>query len=80
MSSKKDIIEAALKLPDAERMEVAELLYESVEEWVDPEEDEAWDREIKRRLKLVDEGKATFMSWEEARRIITGGEDGQKNP
>ena len=80
MSSKEQVIDAALKLPESERMEVAERLYESVEQWVDPEEDEAWAREIQRRLKLVDEGKATFMSWEQARRIITGGEDGPKNP
>ncbi|HEV8607972.1 MAG TPA: addiction module protein [Tepidisphaeraceae bacterium] len=80
MSSKEHVIEAALKLSEEERLEIAERLYESVEEPVDAEADEAWDREIKRRLKLVDEGKAKFLTWEEARRLITEGGDGGKNP
>ena len=78
MSSKKDVIEAALKLSEEERVEVAERLYESVEKWGDPEADEAWDREIKRRLRLVEEGKATFLTWEETLRVITEGGDGRK--
>jgi putative addiction module component (TIGR02574 family) len=79
MSSKKDVIEAALKLSESERLEIAERLYESVEH-PDAELDEKWEREIERRLKMVDEGKATFMSWEEARRVINEDGDGGKNP
>ena len=78
MSSKKRVIEAALKLSDEERLEIAERLYESLEKLDDPEADEAWDREIKRRLKLVEDGKAKFLTWEEALRVITEGGDGRK--
>jgi putative addiction module component (TIGR02574 family) len=76
MSSKEHVIEAALKLSEKERLEIAERLYESVEKWEDAEADEAWDKEIKRRLKLVDEGKGKFLSWEGALRVITEGGNG----
>ena len=78
MSSKEHVIEAALKLSEQERLEIAERLYESLEKWEEPEADEAWDKEIKRRLKLVEEGKAKFLTWEEALRVITGGGDAAK--
>ena len=79
MSSKEHVIEAALKLSEEERWEIAELLYESLEKQGDAEFDEAWDREIKRRLKLIDEGKATFLTWEEALKLITEGGNARKN-
>ena len=79
MSSKEHVIKAALKLSEKERFEIAERLYESLDTRDDSEADEAWDREIKRRLKLVEEGKATFLSWEEALKIITEGGNGSKN-
>ena len=80
MSSKEHVIEAALKLPEKDRLEIAERLYESLDDSVGAEEDEAWDREIRRRIKLVEAGKAKFLTWEEALRIITEGGDARKNP
>ncbi len=68
MSSKEHVIEAALKLSEEERLEIAELLYESVYGPDGGRTDEEWDKEIERRLNLIDEGKAKFISWEEARR------------
>jgi putative addiction module component (TIGR02574 family) len=68
MSSKEHVIQAALKLSEKERLEIATLLYESVEGPGSGRTDEEWDQEIERRLKLLDEGKAKFISWEEARR------------
>jgi putative addiction module component (TIGR02574 family) len=77
MSSKEQVIAAALKLSEAERLEVAERLYESLDGLGDPASDEAWAKEIERRLKMVDEGKTQLMSWEEARkRIVEGGDGG----
>jgi len=78
MSSKEHVIEAALRLPEKDRQEIAERLYESLDESDDAEADEAWDKEIKRRLKLVEEGKARFLTWDEALRVITEGGDGSK--
>jgi putative addiction module component (TIGR02574 family) len=80
MSSKEHVIEAALKLSEKERLEIAERLYDSLQDPVDAEEDEAWDREIRRRIKLVEEGKAKFLTWDEALRIITGDGDARKSP
>ena len=76
MSSKEHVIEAALKLSEEERLEIAERLYESVEGPPDARTDEEWNREIERRLKLADEGKSEFLSWDEARRRITEGPEG----
>jgi putative addiction module component (TIGR02574 family) len=79
MSSKDHVIEAALKLSEQDRLEIAELLYESLEGPPGRTEEE-WDQEIERRVKLVEEGKAKFLTWEEARRLITEGGDGSANP
>ena len=55
----KAVLEAALALPEAEREEIAERLFESVEppEKLSPE----WAAEIKRRMKEIDEGTATLI-------------------
>ena len=76
--SSKELIKAALKLSDEERWEITERLYQSLDTPLDSESDEAWDREIQRRLKLIDEGKATFLTWDEALKLITEGGDGRK--
>jgi len=80
MSSKEHVIEAALKLSQEERLEIADRLYDSLQHPVSAEEDEAWDREIRRRIKLVEDGKAKFLTWEEALRVITGDGDATKTP
>jgi len=80
MSSKEHVIEAALKLSEEERLEIAARLYESVEKWADPEAEEAWAREIERRMKLVDSGQTTAVPWEEARRQMMEGGNGPQVP
>jgi len=68
MSSKEHVVEAALKLSEQKRLEIAELLYENVSGPDGGRTGEEWDKEIERRLNLIDEGKAKFIRWEEARR------------
>ena len=78
MSSKEQVIDAALKLSEEERLEVAERLYESLNEGPpDSRTDEEWDQEIQRRIKAADAGEATIISWEEARRQILQGHNGK---
>ena len=71
MSSKEHVIEAALKLSEQERLEIAERLYESLEGPPGRTEEE-WDQEIERRIQAVDSGETKAIPWEEARKIITG--------
>ena len=77
MSSKEHVIEAALKLPEKDRLEIAERLYESLEAWPDPEVDEAWAREIERRMQAADSGESKPVPWEEARRQMMEDENGR---
>ena len=49
MSAKQNVIVEALQLNEAERLEVAEALYESLEGSPDPGAAAAWDAEIARR-------------------------------
>jgi putative addiction module component (TIGR02574 family) len=66
------LLEDALKLPEAERVDVAACLLASLER--EPEEilDPTWEREIQRRLEEIDAGRARLIPWEEARKRIFG--------
>jgi len=75
MSAKDNVIHEALRLNEAERLEVAEALYESLEGPADPDAEQQWDAEIKRRIDKIDAGGATFIPWAEARRRMVGEED-----
>jgi putative addiction module component (TIGR02574 family) len=72
MSSKQNIMLEALQLSEAERLEVAEALYASLEGPPDPGADEAWSAEIQRRIAELDSGKVKTIPWEQARRTIAG--------
>jgi putative addiction module component (TIGR02574 family) len=71
MPTRNSIIAEALKLPEQERLEIAERLYESLDGPPDPDAEEAWAAEIERRLRSIDSGEAVLIPWEEARRRIT---------
>jgi len=60
----------ALRLPDAERAELAASLMASLDPEPDPDALAAWDAEIARRVAELDSGTAKTMSWPEARRRI----------
>jgi len=77
MSSKEHVIEAALKLSEAERLEIAGRLYESVEGPPDSRTEEEWDQEIERRLKAAESGEEKAIPWEEARRQMMEDQNGR---
>ena len=72
MPVKQTLITEALQLSEAERIELAEALYESVEGPADPDAAEAWSEEIARRLSEIDAGRARLVPWDQARRQIRG--------
>ncbi|MEO0515254.1 MAG: addiction module protein [Planctomycetota bacterium] len=61
------IIEAALKLPPADQVALADAIYLNTKApWTEdvalsPE----WDEEIGRRIKEIDEGKVKMIPWED---------------
>jgi len=72
MSSKEHVISLALELDEADRLEILEKLYESLEGPSDIGAAQAWSEEIARRLSQMESGSATFVPWEQARRQIRG--------
>jgi len=75
MSSKQNVIAKVLQLSEAERLEVAEAVYESLEGPADAGAAEAWSVEIQRRIAEIDSGRVTLIPWSEARRQIAGDDD-----
>ncbi len=75
MSAKQNVIAEALRLSEAERLEVAEAVYESLAGPRDPGADAAWDKEIAQRLNEIDAGQVKLVPWNEARRQIAGDDD-----
>lgn len=71
------ILIEAPKLPMQERAALVSRLLASLDEQVDEGVDAAWDEEIAKRLKDIDEGKVKMVPWETVRarlRKITRGE------
>jgi putative addiction module component (TIGR02574 family) len=76
MESKSDeILDAALRLPDAERANLAARLIESLDPGFDEDADDAWRREAEKRLAEHESGKRRTLTWPEARRRIMGQAD-----
>lgn len=68
----KKLLDAALRLPPEARAALAGSLLESLEENGDEEVEAAWAAELARRVRELDDGKATCAPWPEARRRILG--------
>lgn len=75
VATKDTLITQALSLNEADRLEMIERLADSLAESADADVAAAWDAEIDRRLEDIAAGRATFTSWEEARRRIVGQAD-----
>ena len=60
------VLKEALKLPKADRADIASCLYGTLDHKDQIELDASWDKEIARRLKEIDEGKAKLLSRKEA--------------
>ncbi len=61
MSSKQSVIAETLRLSEAERLEVAEAVYESLEGPADVGAAQAWGEEIARRLAEIDAGRVKLI-------------------
>lgn len=70
MQTKDNVLREAMALSPAERLEVAEQLFESVEG--DAGAEEAWAAEIARRIAAADAGEVKPVTWAEARKRIVG--------
>jgi putative addiction module component (TIGR02574 family) len=67
----KEIIEAALKLEPEEREQIADALWDSLDHGDDEASvEKAWDDEIARRSKEIDEGRAELVAWEDVKAKI----------
>jgi len=58
-----DLLKRALSLPAEERAAPANTLLDSIEE--------AWDKEVARRMKDLEAGRAVTVPWEELRRSFS---------
>lgn len=63
-----EVFSAALELPDAERIELIELLIDSVQPADRPPLDEAWRDVIRRRSAELVSGSVTAVPWSEVKR------------
>ena len=73
------ILIEALQLPMQERAALASRLLASLDEQVDEGVDAAWDEEVAKRLKEIDEGKVKMVPWETVRAEMRGIIDGAKD-
>lgn len=64
------ILEDALQLSDRDRANLAVSLIDSLDPSVDSDWEAAWDQEIARRTKELDEGSVETIPWSEVRRKL----------
>jgi len=67
-----EVLREALKLPAEARAALAGSLLDSLDDAIDDDVEKAWEIEIARRIKEIDEGRAELVPWSEARRRIIG--------
>jgi putative addiction module component (TIGR02574 family) len=74
-----EILKEALTLPAKDRAELADSLLESLDEGTDPEVEDAWRQEIRRRVSEIDKGLVRTIPWSEvrARMIAALSDDGK---
>ena len=63
----KDIVKAAIELPENERIQVVEQLLVSLDSATDKDVDAAWAAEIERRSREIKEGTVRPVLWEEVK-------------
>jgi len=65
-----ELLEKALSLPPEARAALAGSLLDSLDDSVDADAEEEWNKEIARRIQELDSGKVKPIPWAEARRQI----------
>ena len=63
----KKLLEAALRLPDRERLRLAERLLATFDGDPDPDAAEAWEAEIARRSREIEAGLVAPIPWSEVK-------------
>jgi putative addiction module component (TIGR02574 family) len=71
-----DLLKRALLLPVEERAALANTLLDSLER-VDESAQEAWDREVARRIEDLEAGRVVTVPWDELRRKLLTIADGR---
>jgi putative addiction module component (TIGR02574 family) len=73
----KEIVNAAIKLPESERLQIVEELLASLEPAADDDVDAAWAVEVERRSREIEKGTVQPIPWAEvksrARKRVRGG-------
>jgi putative addiction module component (TIGR02574 family) len=64
-----DLLKRALALPAEERAALANTLFDSLEDTQEAAQ-EAWDKEVARRMEDLKVGRAVTVPWEELRREL----------
>lgn len=70
--SPQQLLDEALKMPLADRGQLAALLIESLESDVENGVDEAWSEEISRRVDDIKAGRVQMIPWSEVRQRLRG--------
>jgi len=65
-----DVLREALELSAESRAALADSLLSSLDESADPDAEQRWGDEVRRRVEEVDEGAVKLIDWEEARRRL----------
>ena len=60
-----EVTKEAMDLPPRQRLALAEFLLQSADAAVDPEAEAAWDSEIRDRIRAIDEGRVTGVSYQD---------------
>jgi len=62
-----ELFRRASELPEEERAALAGLLLDSLDREVDPDAEEAWSQEIRKRLSEIDSGQVQLVPWSTVR-------------
>ena len=67
-----ELFKQACQLPEKDRAELAGLLLESLETEPDPGVEQAWAKEIERRVAELDSGAVKTVPWETVKAKLLG--------
>jgi len=67
-----ELFKQACRLPEKDRAELAGLLLESLETEPDPAVEQAWAKEIERRVTELDVGTVKTVPWETVKARLLG--------
>lgn len=65
----KKVLDAAMELPEKEKIRIVEELLAGLEGEADPEAETAWIAEIERRTKEIERGEAKPIPWSTVRKL-----------